>query len=147
MHSFVFDIIFSEANGENPEADAAFEAAIERNGNVILGADYVTAGSSYSMKQAEMLLPPHEPFEFAAASTGFVQLHEDTDFMVRRHYHSGSLNLAWQVMDSLQINTNAQYNGSQTDIFFPPLHNFRYIAPYQILVLNYQMIFLQYFWN
>ena len=88
----VFDIIFSEANGENPEADAAFEAAIERNGNVILGADYVTAGSSYSMKQAEMLLPPHEPFEFAAASTGFVQLHEDTDFMVRRHYHSGSLN-------------------------------------------------------
>ena len=23
-------------------------------------------------------------------------------------------------MDSLQINTNAQYNGSQTDVFFPP---------------------------
>lgn len=39
---------------------------------------------------------------------------------IRRANHSGSLNLAWQVMDSLQINTNAQYNGSQTDIFFPP---------------------------
>ena len=39
---------------------------------------------------------------------------------VRRARHTGSLNLAWQVMDSLQINTNAQYNGSQTDVFFPP---------------------------
>ena len=39
---------------------------------------------------------------------------------IRRANHSGSLNLAWQVMDSLQINTNAQYNGSQTDTFFPP---------------------------
>jgi vitamin B12 transporter len=39
---------------------------------------------------------------------------------VRRANHTGSLNLAWQVMDSLQINTNAQYNGSQTDVFFPP---------------------------
>ncbi|MDA9090795.1 TonB-dependent receptor, partial [Porticoccaceae bacterium] len=39
---------------------------------------------------------------------------------IRRANHTGSLNLAWQVMDSLQINTNAQYNGSQTDTFFPP---------------------------
>ncbi|MDA7852525.1 TonB-dependent receptor [Porticoccaceae bacterium] len=39
---------------------------------------------------------------------------------VRRARHTGSLNLAWQAMDNLQINTNAQYNGSQTDVFFPP---------------------------
>ena len=88
----VFDIIFSDANQEDPNADAAFEAAIEHNGNVILGADYVIAGSSRFLKQAEMLVLPHEPFEFAAASTGFVQLHEDTDFVVRKHHHRGSLN-------------------------------------------------------
>ena len=39
---------------------------------------------------------------------------------VRRARHTASLNLAWQVMDNLHINTNAQYNGSQTDVFFPP---------------------------
>ena len=39
---------------------------------------------------------------------------------IRRARHTGSLNLAWQVMDNLHINTNAQYNGSQTDVFFPP---------------------------
>ena len=39
---------------------------------------------------------------------------------VRRARHTGSLNLAWQAMDNLQINTNAQYNGSQTDVYFPP---------------------------
>ncbi|HIG68128.1 MAG TPA: TonB-dependent receptor [Porticoccaceae bacterium] len=39
---------------------------------------------------------------------------------VRRARHTASLNLAWQVMANLHINTNAQYNGSQTDVFFPP---------------------------
>lgn len=39
---------------------------------------------------------------------------------VRRARHTGSLNLAWQALDNLRINTNAQYNGSQTDVFFPP---------------------------
>lgn len=39
---------------------------------------------------------------------------------IRRARHTGSLNLAWQAMDNLQINTNAQYSGSQTDTFFPP---------------------------
>jgi len=39
---------------------------------------------------------------------------------LRRARHTASLNLAWQIIDNLQINTNAQYNGSQTDVFFPP---------------------------
>jgi vitamin B12 transporter len=42
---------------------------------------------------------------------------------VRRARHTASLNLAWQVMDNLHINTNAQFNGSQTDVFFPPSPN------------------------
>lgn len=39
---------------------------------------------------------------------------------VRRARHTASLNLAWQALDNLHINTNAQYNGSQLDQFFPP---------------------------
>jgi vitamin B12 transporter len=39
---------------------------------------------------------------------------------IRRPRHTASLNLAWQVMDELKINANAQYSGSQTDTFFPP---------------------------
>lgn len=88
----VFDIIFSGANTEDPEADAAFELAIERNGNVILGADLQVGGYSAAMKDSETLMLPYEPFEFAAASTGFVQFNEDTDFLVRKHHHQGQIN-------------------------------------------------------
>ena len=42
---------------------------------------------------------------------------------VRRARHTASLNLAWQALDNLHINTNAQYNGSQLDQFFPPWPN------------------------
>jgi len=38
---------------------------------------------------------------------------------VRRPRHTGSLNLSWQVKDTLHINTNAQYNGSQIDAVYP----------------------------
>ena len=50
---------------------------------------------------------------------------------VRRARHTASLNLAWQVMDNLHINTNAQYNGSQTDVFFPP-----WPTPSETVILN-----------
>lgn len=39
---------------------------------------------------------------------------------IRRARHSASLTMSWQVMDGLHITTNAQYSGSQTDVFFPP---------------------------
>jgi vitamin B12 transporter len=50
---------------------------------------------------------------------------------VRRARHLGSLNLAWQVLDNLHINTNAQYNGSQLDEYFPP-----YPMPSEIVRLS-----------
>ena len=88
----IFDIIFSGADPENPQRDEVLSKAIEDNSNVILGADYVVGGSSASMRQSEMLIPPYEPFEFACAAIGFVQVKSDTDFMVREHFHHGSLN-------------------------------------------------------
>ena len=40
---------------------------------------------------------------------------------VRRARHMASLNLSWQAMDNLHINTNVQHNGSQTDVVFPDI--------------------------
>ena len=40
------------------------------------------------------------------------------DDEIRRPRHIASLNLAWNPMDRLHINTNVQFNGSQTDDFF-----------------------------
>ena len=39
---------------------------------------------------------------------------------VRRARHTGSLNVAWQATENLHINANTQFNGSQTDLYFPP---------------------------
>ena len=50
---------------------------------------------------------------------------------VRRARHTANLNLAWQATDLLQLTTNVQYSGSQSDEFFPPLP-----APSQIVTLN-----------
>ena len=50
---------------------------------------------------------------------------------VRRARHTANLNLAWQATDLLQLTTNVQYNGSQSDEFFPP-----WPAPSQIVTLN-----------
>ena len=50
---------------------------------------------------------------------------------VRRARHTGSLNLSWQALDNLHINTNAQYNGSQLDQFFPP-----WPAPSEMVTLS-----------
>ena len=39
---------------------------------------------------------------------------------LRRPKHTASLNVAWRALPNLLINTNAQYNGSQADLYFPP---------------------------
>ena len=39
---------------------------------------------------------------------------------VRRARHTGSLNVAWQATENLHISANTQFNGSQTDLYFPP---------------------------
>jgi vitamin B12 transporter len=58
---------------------------------------------------------------------------------IRRARHTASLNLAWQVLDNLHINTNAQYNGSQLDHFFPPTPPYKEIvtlSDYTLLNIN-----------
>ena len=42
---------------------------------------------------------------------------------LRRPEHLGSLNVAWQPTASLMVNANIQYNGRQSDVYFPPWPN------------------------
>ena len=42
---------------------------------------------------------------------------------LRRPEHIGSLNVAWQLTSSLMVNANFQYNGRQSDVYFPPWPN------------------------
>jgi len=52
---------------------------------------------------------------------------------VRRPRHTASLNLSWQAMGNLHINTNAQYNGSQMDVVYP---NNVCLADYMVVNLS-----------
>jgi vitamin B12 transporter len=55
---------------------------------------------------------------------------------LRRPKQNGSVSLAWQASNKLQLNVNAQYNGSQKDVFFPP-----YPQPSQRVTLdNYTLL-------
>jgi vitamin B12 transporter len=50
---------------------------------------------------------------------------------VRRPRHTASANLAWQVRSNLQLNTNIQFTGDQTDVYFPP-----FPEPSQVVVMD-----------
>ena len=98
----VFDIIFSDP-GPSAAKDEVFRRAIERNGKVVLAADYRLSSPADGGDVAilpKKLTAPYEPFLSAAAGWGMAQLHLDSDFVVRRHYHSdqsGSYpSLAWK---------------------------------------------------
>jgi two-component system, cell cycle sensor histidine kinase and response regulator CckA len=86
----VFDIIFSDP-GPNAAKDEVFRRALERNGNVVLAADYRPSSPADGGDVAiipKRLTSPYEPFLNAAAGWGVAQLHPDHDFVVRRHYHT-----------------------------------------------------------
>ena len=50
---------------------------------------------------------------------------------VRRPRHIASLNLGWQAAHNLHLNTNIQFTGEQTDVYFPP-----FPEPSQIVALS-----------
>lgn len=86
----VFDIIFSDP-GPKPKADAEFEAAIRRNGKVILAADYSYSGSSLDQDVSMGMYSktmPIDRFMNVAGGVGLasLQMEQDQDFIVRRHY-------------------------------------------------------------
>jgi adenylate cyclase len=83
----VFDIMFTDA-GADPQADQQLAEAIKKNGNVILAADYRTAGYSgeATSKSQRKFDPPYQPFYKAANERcGSDFVYADGDEMVRRH--------------------------------------------------------------
>ena len=72
--AIVFDIIFSDADVRNPEADAKMAKAIQDSGRVILGIDVVRLGLTDRRG-----IPPIELFEKHAAGIGSVEALADSD--------------------------------------------------------------------
>jgi two-component system, cell cycle sensor histidine kinase and response regulator CckA len=88
----VFDVLFTDP-GMDPEADLALAEAIERNGRVILAADYAygtPVSSSDLLTQTETLTPPYAMFEEKALEWGVAQLKYEPDFTIRQHLHTFS---------------------------------------------------------
>jgi len=61
-----------------------------------------------------------ESLSLSAAYTYTDSIGDDAVREVRRPRHIASLNLGWQAADNLHLNTNIQFTGEQTDIYFPP---------------------------
>jgi len=61
-----------------------------------------------------------ESLSLSAAYTYVDSTGDDSAREVRRPRHVASLNLGWQAADNLYLNTNIQFTGEQTDIYFPP---------------------------
>ena len=72
-----------------------------------------------------------ESMSLAAAYTYTDSTGDDAVREVRRPRHIASLNLGWQVADNLHLNTNIQFTGEQTDVYFPP-----FPEPSQVVALS-----------
>ena len=61
-----------------------------------------------------------ESMSLSAAYTYTDSTGDDAVREVRRPRHIASLNLGWQAAHNLHLNTNIQFTGEQTDVYFPP---------------------------
>lgn len=75
------DLIFSEPSARGPEDDRALALAVERAGNVVLGAAITEAKTASFSK--EDLNPPIDELLDRAAAFGYVNYHPDTDAFIR----------------------------------------------------------------
>jgi PAS domain S-box-containing protein len=107
----VFDVIFSDP-GPRAKADTEFEKAMAQNGKVILATEHTLSESSTGGDIAPQMTSNtqiYEPFHKVAAGVGLasLDLEEDTDFIVRRHYpgrlEEGTPSLSWATAKFLQL--------------------------------------------
>ncbi len=78
----VFDILFHD---ENPEQDAAFAAAVQKHGNVVLAGELVRTKSEVDERTSLLLATP--ALRRAAAGWGLTEVPVDPDGVVRRVRH------------------------------------------------------------
>ena len=72
-----------------------------------------------------------ESMSLSAAFTYTDSTGDDAVREVRRPRHIASLNLGWQAAHNLHLNTNIQFTGEQTDVYFPP-----FPEPSQVVALS-----------
>ena len=72
-----------------------------------------------------------ESMSLSAAYTYTDSTGDDAVREVRRPRHIASLNLGWQAAHNLHLNTNIQFTGEQTDVYFPP-----FPEPSQVVALS-----------
>lgn len=72
-----------------------------------------------------------ESMTLSAAYTYTDSTGDDAVREVRRPRHIASLNLGWQAAHNLHLNTNIQFTGEQTDVYFPP-----FPEPSQVVALS-----------
>jgi vitamin B12 transporter len=72
-----------------------------------------------------------ESMSLSAAYTYTDSTGDDAVREVRRPRHIASLNLGWQAAHNLRLNTNIQFTGEQTDVYFPP-----FPEPSQVVALS-----------
>lgn len=72
-----------------------------------------------------------ESMSLSAAYTYIDSTGDDAVREVRRPRHIASLNLGWQAAHNLRLNTNIQFTGEQTDVYFPP-----FPEPSQVVALS-----------
>lgn len=93
--AIVFDVVFSDANSNNPAGDERLIAAVKNSGRVLLAADNVRKG------RGEIgISPPFDTLRDAAAGIGSDEVIPDSDLVVREHTARGDnplSSLAWVV--------------------------------------------------
>jgi len=72
-----------------------------------------------------------ESMSLSAAYTYTDSTGDDAVREVRRPRHIASLNLGWQAAHNFHLNTNIQFTGEQTDVYFPP-----FPEPSQVVALS-----------
>jgi adenylate cyclase len=78
--ALVFDVVFSDANSNNPAGDERLAAAMKNSGRVLLAADNVRGGPG-----EKRIVPPFDQLRDAAAGMGSDEVMPDSDLVVRQH--------------------------------------------------------------
>ena len=91
--AIVFDVVFSDANSNNPSADQRLASSIKASGCVLLAAD-----NARLRRGEKQVIPPFDLVRDAAAGIGSDELVPDSDLVVRQHTPRGDnplSSLAW----------------------------------------------------
>jgi adenylate cyclase len=142
--AIVFDIVFSDANTNNINADLALVQAVKKNGRVILAADNVPPSQSEpGIKMYNQFIPPFDALGDATAGVGTAEMYADDDLINRQHvpiskeepYHS----LSWAAATFLEApitKDESQWTHTRWFNYYGPDKVLPFLSLYQALEVN-----------